>query len=774
MAEKEATIYIVDVGKSMGARHHDRPVTDLEWAMQYVWDKITATVATGRKTANVGVIGLRTDGTSNEQERDESYSNISVLFGLGQVLMPDIRRLKEMITPSNTNRGDAISAVLVGMGMIMDFTKKNKYKRNIVLVTNGTGAMSNDSYSDITSKMLELGIELVILGADFDDAEYGVKEEDKDLNKVCIRIEYPKRRENDFNNIPQAKNEALLRAFAEDCQGMFGTLDQAVSELDIPRIKVTKSAVSFRGMLRLGDPEQYETAMRIPVERFFRTAVAKPTSASSFVMRSGAESGQDSAPGSSAPNADESLVSVRTSRTYQISDESAPGGNVDIERDDLAKGYEYGRTAVAIDQSDESVTNLRTFAGLDLIGFIHEDKYDRYLHMSNTNVIISERGNDKASLALSSFIHALHEVESYAVARLVAKENRPPMIVLLAPSIEPDYECLIEVQLPYAEDVRYYRFPPLDKVVTISGKVLTEHRNLPDDSLKAAMSDYVDSMELDIKNDEGDVITGLPIEDSFSPLVHRLGSAIRYRAIYPEDPILEPAEILTEFSHPPEDMVTRSKSILTKLISTADVKKVPPKTKGRKRQREAEKPLSGLDVDALLSLEPKRSRISTENAIPEFKQTLSRAENIEAIHDAVQQMATIIESQITHSLAHSNYDRVIEALGTMREELVDYEEPAVYNDFVRGLKDNMLAEKLGGDRTELWYFIRKAKLGLIEKKEVESSTVEDGEAREVRIMHWRSARNTDPGIVPRRKLRQAIKIGCEIKNLLTTITRMND
>lgn len=123
--------------------------------------------------------------------------------------------------------------------------------------------------------------------------------------------------------------------------------------------------------------------------------------------------------------------------------------------------------------------------------------------MSNTNVIIPERANDNASLALSSFIHALHEVESYAVARLVTKEAKPPMLVLLAPSIEPDYECLIEVQLPYAEDVRSYRFPPLDKIITVSGKIVTEHRNLPSAILKDAMSDYVDSMELDIKNDEG-------------------------------------------------------------------------------------------------------------------------------------------------------------------------------------------------------------------------------------------------------------------------------
>lgn len=51
MAEKEATVYIVDVGRSMGERHHGRPVTDLEWAMQYVWDKITTTVC--RTSANI-------------------------------------------------------------------------------------------------------------------------------------------------------------------------------------------------------------------------------------------------------------------------------------------------------------------------------------------------------------------------------------------------------------------------------------------------------------------------------------------------------------------------------------------------------------------------------------------------------------------------------------------------------------------------------------------------------------------------------------------------
>lgn len=81
MADKEATVYIVDVGKSMGEKRNGRTESDLDWAMRYVWDRITSTVrdlerqciydqqfqkiATERKTACLGVVGLRTDGKMN-------------------------------------------------------------------------------------------------------------------------------------------------------------------------------------------------------------------------------------------------------------------------------------------------------------------------------------------------------------------------------------------------------------------------------------------------------------------------------------------------------------------------------------------------------------------------------------------------------------------------------------------------------------------------------------------------------------------------------------
>ena len=153
--------------------------------------------------------------------------------------------------------------------------------------------------------------------------------------------------------------------------------------METPRIKVTKSMPSFKGFLQLGDATKYETAFRIPVERYFRTYVAKPPSASSFVVKSGTAPGreEEDAVTSQTPGEGDALTTVRTSRTYQIIDESAPGGKIDVERDDLAKGYEYGRTAVHISQEDENVTRLETFAGLELIGFVMNDQVSSSFHV---------------------------------------------------------------------------------------------------------------------------------------------------------------------------------------------------------------------------------------------------------------------------------------------------------------------------------------------------------------------------------------------------------
>lgn len=40
MANKEAKVYIVDVGESTARKNNGRDISDLDWGLRYVWDKI--------------------------------------------------------------------------------------------------------------------------------------------------------------------------------------------------------------------------------------------------------------------------------------------------------------------------------------------------------------------------------------------------------------------------------------------------------------------------------------------------------------------------------------------------------------------------------------------------------------------------------------------------------------------------------------------------------------------------------------------------------------
>ena len=157
------------------------------------------------------------------------------------------------------------------------------------------------------------------------------------------------------------------------------------------------------------------------------------------------------------------------------------------------------------------------------------------------------------------------------------------------------------------------------------------------------------------------------MEDTYSPTLHRIDQAIRWRAAHPIDPIPPPPPILTKYSRPPEDLLEQAEPKLARLIAAADVKEgsfvhllpsrltqpnqtgststipifhvspshtiparikyifhlliflvpVPPRAKGRRGRKAANTatPLSGLDVSKLLSLavrdKPSESQLTT-------------------------------------------------------------------------------------------------------------------------------------------------------------------
>jgi ATP-dependent DNA helicase 2 subunit 2 len=155
---------------------------------------------------------------------------------------------------------------------------------------------------------------------------------------------------------------------------------QAVEELEVPRVKYTRPFKSYEGPLNLGDPKNYDSAISIIVERYTMTKVATAPTASNVTIKS--EPGGSTQTTQTLEDMDgvertgPEFAGVSYHREYKVEDPNAPGGKVDVDMQDLAKGYQYGRTAVFISESDQSITKLETIKDFSIVGFIPQEKVD--------------------------------------------------------------------------------------------------------------------------------------------------------------------------------------------------------------------------------------------------------------------------------------------------------------------------------------------------------------------------------------------------------------
>jgi ATP-dependent DNA helicase 2 subunit 2 len=216
-------------------------------------------------------------------------------------------------------------------------------------------------------------------------------------------------------------------------------------------------------------------------------------------------------------------------------------------------------------------------------------------------------------------------------------------------------------------------------------------------------------------------------ENTYNPTLNRTLEAVKFRAVHPPGTELPgPSEILTRYTNPPKDALARSKSALDSVIKNGGIKKVDKKEKSRRERRKA-KPASDLNIDDLLNDKTYRlDKISLENAIPDFKRLLDKTDQEDQVKSISKQLGAIIKKVISDSVGNLSYERAIEMIRTMREELEELEMPEVYNGIAGEFKSDLLKEKLGGDRKEMWYLMRRNKLGLLE--------VEEDKGREVSVV----------------------------------------
>ncbi|CCH45565.1 hypothetical protein BN7_5147 [Wickerhamomyces ciferrii] len=441
-------------------------------------------------------------------------------------VQPTLKELKD------EDRSGIVRALLLTIQNMNNFVKKLKYKKNIVLVTNSrTTPELDEEYSNAIVELINgANINLVLIGVDFHDG---------------TEIEDFKRNIKSWESLFQALPDSTLM-----------TGKDADNVVNYPNPKIVRPVKTFSGEFRIGanlidkdfKPHDDLSCVCFNVDGYPATKIDRPQPRKTFALNK-----QDEPePISISTEYEIHLYTNDFDNENELQNadeedlESRPFEVQPIEKENLVKGYKYGKNTVVLPPTLDEKRKYLTEPGIDIRGIVSSQKIPRCYLTSEATIILGAKQSEADTRALGAFVDALTELDSFALARYVAKKNAEVQMVVLIPvyikknggltnkrknddeNLE-DIRGLILTRLPFYEDEKIATFPSLTEVITTSGKTITEnHKLLPSDEVKELMDDLVTTMNLDSTNEtdfDGDKRIFNPlVADTQLPLLKPLGN----------------------------------------------------------------------------------------------------------------------------------------------------------------------------------------------------------------------------------------------------------
>ncbi|GBE78688.1 ATP-dependent DNA helicase II subunit 2 [Sparassis crispa] len=582
------TMFLVDISSSMGKmrqveipnERNDEPdiieMTNLEWSLQFVMLKIQEMIFNSRKTDQCGVILFGSEETDNMiNEKNGGYENVSEYIPIAQPNAGTLAKLAAL-RPSEVI-GDPIDALIVGIETQNQYlSSKKTWTRKIVLLTDGENPIEIEDWETTAKKMNSLDIRFTVVGVDFDDENFPFHEEDKSEIKH--------------------QNESFFHTFVSSLNnGIVGNCDFALRELARPDIKQVKSAL-LGTVLRLGDVDaRPEDAIEIHVKTSKCTALSRPKSWKKFTRRDRLEDEEEEAD-NKAPKAVFAQLQMRTEYFVQREGEDTDEENVEseqreedqkqdnklkVEKEQLVRGFKYGASYAPC--PDGQFPRLVTRKGIDICGFFKERFFRRDYCMGEVSYVWADPTSPMQQVALSSFVQAMYEKGALAIARWVGRDGADPKMGVLAPSMFQNADCLLWVQMPFADDVRNFPFASLDTLISKKGETLAKHPYLPTEEQVDAMEQFVDAMDLSDAGEKDEDGVRQPWYDnrlSYNPAVHRTKQALFHSAIVSDlgmYPLPPPHPELLKYFEPPRRVLKRAHDAIEECNQKFKVKEVPKK-----------------------------------------------------------------------------------------------------------------------------------------------------------------------------------------------------
>lgn len=361
-----------------------------------------------------------------------------------------------------------------------------------------------------------------------------------------------------------------------------------IDSLNISNVKKIRPVSLFSGTLSIGYSEKYPDVIEIMVQRYPRTRLAKMTSAHKYnVSGTIFKSKNDNESTKASTNLNDNdkneyFNEILTTRTYKI---EGDGKEKEISKEDLELGYIYGKTIVPMNIIDEEeIAYNEEDTGLTILGFIENKSFPQFIALGEANIIAPAKANLNAKISLSSLVHAMLKTNTLALGRIVTKTDKFPEMIIMAPSIENNFECLIDLTLPFLEDCKNFKFPSIEK-----GNILSNKNDCSMKDMDTIMEKYVTKMDLSIKTQNDNMYkkpgfyniinflyskktSQLEPARIYNIALHRLNQAISSAAIYPDLELKNLLPDIKKFMYPSDDLLKRCEQEIKTLLELCNIK----------------------------------------------------------------------------------------------------------------------------------------------------------------------------------------------------------
>jgi non-homologous end joining protein Ku len=417
---------------------------------------------------------------------------------------------------------------------------------------------------------------------------------------------------------------------------------------------------------------------------------------------------------------------VKMERTYW--DEEA---NKEVKKEEIIKGYMYGRLIVPIPLEIEAIMDVRDEKQLRLLCFCDLKDIKRHYLTEKMDMFLPN-GHDTHHLAFNALCTAMIESKKAAVCRFVYRDNYRPQLYCLFGSVDEatGHHVMYGTQLPTAEDIRQQTF-----------------RKLPTSNAdqREAIEAWMSSPELQLEDDEAephqffDPTIHLLKENLFSRLLNKDSEIIQalpqfhHNLIYLEknhsmsEELKEPLEeIKRQFNglkvHEMKQKVSKEKHFWGEELKKLKEQQVAVE----KVQAEHAKEPAKMDAenDALRAHYDEGGyahSVSRTKPISDFWDMVDN-KKIDLVAKAMKEMGLVIEKLAIESVHGSFYKKGIECIEALRKAAVREDEFQKFNDFIRSLKDKQTIPR------DFWQLVVSHGISLITNIENALSTVTEADA----------------------------------------------